>query len=290
MTKEIRDQFEAVIYDKNDRIAFIDKTFVTPSSMQFLEKSIYSFILNKIEPFEATAEMKFGTAFHCMVLDGLVEFASNYAVLPDEISELDGRTKEYKTRFAEFMQSTGGREILTADEYNTLIDMHTRLFSSEIYDNIFDNPKSINTMRETMIEFRYNDVKCRGRLDFATELNDCWHVTDLKTCQSTLDLQAIQKDVNNRKYYRQLEFYRLMMLTKTDKPIETSLIFCAKEYPNLPLKINLDETYKSIAQDEIYVLTEKWRKFIEETDDLSMNNNYISEQTLEAPKWLKSIE
>ena len=289
MNKETKEKFETIIYDANERARFIDKTFVTPSSLQFLEKSVYSFILSKLEPIEQTQPMRFGSALHEACLFGMLEYSNKYAVLPPEISSLNKNSNAYKDGLKAFLESNTEKEILSIDEHNLICDMQASFVTSEIYEEIFSEANE-KILIEEQIEFMYNGVKCRGRLDAASLKNSLWTVYDLKTTQDSLDLDGLSKSINQYKYYRQLEMYRMAISSKYDEDIEMKLVFLGKEYPNLPVTVDrLDDKYYDTAKMDIFFLTEKWREFIENRDYMTMQDKYQSRVNFSAPLWLKSV-
>ena len=289
MTKEQQEQFESIIYDKNARVEFIEKTYVTASSLPYLEKSVYSFILNKLFPEPQTAAMKFGSALHMCVIEGVEKYLNSYVIMPKELSALNKNTKLYKEGYEALQTEANGREILTYDEHEQIIDMQSAFYNSEIYEEVYKEPIQ-ELLKEEMIEFVYNDVKCRGRLDIATKFDENWTVWDLKTTQDTLDLDSISKSINNYKYYRQMEMYRMAIVSRYNMNPEVKLIFLGKEFPFLPVCVEqLSERYWETARTDIFFLTEKWRDFMDNKDYATIQDKYQSHVKFDAPLWLKSV-
>lgn len=289
MTKEQQEQFDAIIYDKNARVNFIDKTFVTPSSLPYLEKSVYSFILNKLFPKPPSDELKFGIAAHKCIIEGAKAFSDAYIIVPESISKLSKNSNDYKNKLKEFNTNLNGREIITLENKNKIIEIQSAFYSSEFYDEIFDENNQ-EFLAEEMIEFEYNSVKCRGRLDIATKKDEFWTVFDLKTTQDTLDLDSIHKSINNFKYYRQMEMYKMAIQSRYHQVPDAKLIFLGKEFPYLPVCVdNLGNRYYETARMDIFFLTERWREFIENKDYVTIADKYQSRVNFDAPLWLKSV-
>lgn len=81
----------------------------------------------KIDP---TPAMAFGTAVHCMVLEGADVFGKLYAVMFDKF---DKRTKEGKQAYSEFMSENSGKTVISGEDFHKVC---------AIYQSILNHPEA----------------------------------------------------------------------------------------------------------------------------------------------------
>ena len=182
------------ITDKN---YYDDHMYITNSTLKmFINKCPRGFqhILNN--PPKPSAAMKFGTAFHMLVLEGRDVFDSNYAVEPDGI---DKRTTLGKNMLLQFNESLKGREAISHKDYKLMEDMYTNLRSSKHYSLILDckDFEKIYLWKNEVL-----DILCKGKLDAVS--ND--YIVDLKTTRDASP-EAFKETIINQKYHMQAAFY-----------------------------------------------------------------------------------
>lgn len=153
----------------------------------------------------ATPAMIFGQAFHCAILEPL-EFEDHFAVLPDELDELNKNTKKYKDGVAEFKEANltaGGqpKDILTQADARTLDAMAESVFAHPIAAELLSRVVHVEKA------FRWRDqrldVGLRCKPDFVTADGI---VGDLKTTRDRLDDWHAQSAVKFRYDVQQVHY------------------------------------------------------------------------------------
>jgi hypothetical protein len=129
-----------------------------------------------------------GRLQHCLFLEPHV-FNDEFVVAPN----IDRRTKVGKEEYAEFMETSGTRTVITQAMYD---ECQARV---EVLDAL--TPKE-GDRTELTIVFDYYGHKCKSRLDMLSNNT----IIDLKTCRSASPRSFIQS-VRSYGYYQQGAFY-----------------------------------------------------------------------------------
>jgi len=129
-----------------------------------------------------------GRLQHCLFLEPHV-FNDEFVVAPN----IDRRTKVGKEEYAEFMETSGTRTVITQAMYD---ECQARV---EVLDAL--RPKE-GDRTELTIVFDYYGHKCKSRLDMLAGST----IIDLKTCRSASPRSFIQS-VRSYGYYQQGAFY-----------------------------------------------------------------------------------
>ena len=130
---------------------------VNKSTLWELRKSPahYQYILN--HPREDTPAFRIGRAIHAAVLTPTA-YKRDWAVIP---AEIDRRTKAGKEEYALFMEQNAGKEILTADEAETV-----RSLSKAVRRNQAVSELLKGTRREKPLFWSNDDgILCKCRVD-----------------------------------------------------------------------------------------------------------------------------
>ena len=129
---------------------------------------------------EETPTLMFGRALHSFVLTPY-QFASEFAAVPDEpVFRKNKNTNLYKDAMSEFMESNIGRQIVSADDMDTIKNMA---------DAIFSNPRVRELLtggrREHTVVWREEEtgIYCKARPDLIPD-GAQGVVIDLKTTKN----------------------------------------------------------------------------------------------------------
>ncbi|WP_150051134.1 PD-(D/E)XK nuclease-like domain-containing protein [Methylomonas rhizoryzae] len=124
-------------------------------------------------PSEPTPAMKLGVAAHCRILEGEDVFASRYAIAP----ACDRRTKEGKAIYEAFQAEHGGKEIISADDWQSIDGMACAVADHPLAGRLFEGGTS-----EVSAFGNINGAAIKGRFDYFHQTEGV--IVDLKT---TLD-------------------------------------------------------------------------------------------------------
>lgn len=141
----------------------------------------------KENPMKETDAMRRGTMIHTLMLENH-RFQNDYYVVPS----LDKRSKDEKAAYKAYVEAANGRILVSEEEMNKFKHL----------------PARNDTKNETTVLFEIEGVPCKSRFDmthFDAEGNPIG-IEDLKTIA---DIENINRDVKNRKYYLQAGFYSI---------------------------------------------------------------------------------
>ena len=175
-----------------------DHMYMTNSTLKmFIDKCPRAFqhILNN--PIKATAPMKFGTAFHMLVLEDK-QFSKHYLVEPDSI---DKRTTIGKATLQKFNESLNGREAVSYKDFSLMQGMNAHLKASKHY-SLLENCNQFEK-----IYLWNNDtlkIKCKGKIDAINTIDK--YIVDLKTTRDASP-KVFKETIVNQKYHMQAAFY-----------------------------------------------------------------------------------
>ena len=146
----------------------LEKMSVCPSYFKWCEDN----------PQEPTEDMILGSAFHKIVLEPQ-DFDKEFIVMPN----VDRRTKEGKTIYAEFIINAEGKQVITQEQYDTICGMRDSILSNK-YAKVLINGNIEQS-------FYFNDdltgEYCKCRPDIWRKLKDDSIVlVDLKSTKSAL--------------------------------------------------------------------------------------------------------
>ena len=163
---------------------------------------------------ETTPAMAFGSAVHCMVLEGADEFGKRYAV---QFDKFDKRTKEGKAAAEEFARLNLGKIVLSGDDFQTICS---------IYQSILTHPMAKDLLADAVTEMAVTwtdpdtGLKCKAKADAL--LNG--DLIDLKTmADGATDAKGMASKLMARGYHRQMAFYG-DGVKANDMPVHTHII------------------------------------------------------------------
>ena len=220
--------FAPGVYDVYTNAEYHAADGISKSDLDLIHKSPAHY---KAARHEDTPALRFGTAFHCAVLEH-DRFNETYTVI-----EGDRRTKFVKDSIKD--AEAAGKIILTADDFNALMGMA---------QTVFKNPICAALLRDSLKEhsvFSELDgvrVKCRP---------DGWNVEkgvlfDLKSTEDASP-EGFARTVAKYRYHVQDAFYRYVVASATNCDADDlSFIFVAveKKPPFAVALYTLDELAK----------------------------------------------
>mgnify|MGYP003678746018 CR=1 FL=1 len=181
-----------------DNTYYEDCMYMSNSMLKiFIEKCPRHYGYRLENPIKPTAAMKFGTAFHMLMLEGLDKFKANYVQGPD----VDKRTTLGKVTLAKFNQTIGDREVVSPKDFNKLMIMHSELLENKNY-NLIEECNEI----EQIYLWENKDVNmlCKGKLDAVNTRGK--YIVDLKTTKNASP-ENFTELIMNAKYHMQAAYY-----------------------------------------------------------------------------------
>lgn len=186
-------------WDVDETTYFADSDFVSHSQLEdFLYwRPLYygRYIAKTLPPFEATADMKLGTAVHALVL-GEDTFSDKIAVAP----EGDRRTKAGKEAWGRFCATIDGKTVIGADDYSRAVAMANAIHINRDALELLE----LATVRERPVRWHWPSlsIDCKCKPD-ALGPN---FILDIKTSSSPTP-EGFIRQAANLGYHRQAAMY-----------------------------------------------------------------------------------
>ena len=186
------------------RAKYIDKTIVEP------ERPAYAF----------------GSAAHCLILEGEKKFDERFVVSDGpknpRTGECYGRTTKAFGDWLDEMRSANV-EPITKAEFEQIQQMRQSINDHVDASALFQKGVAEQTVRAELV-----DVPCQSRLDWLTSVDDFHTVVDLKTCQS---IRKFERDFVFFGYARQMAFYAEMLRQWTNTKPSVYVVAVEKSPP-----------------------------------------------------------
>ena len=196
--KEVLKMTPIIDNEVTDLNYYDDHMYMTNSTLKmFTDKCprAFQYVLNN--PIKVTAPMKFGSAFHMLILEDK-EFSRHYAIEPDGI---DKRTTVGKVALERFDQTLKGREPISYKDYSLMQSMNTHLKANKHY-SLLENCNQFEKIY--LWKNEVHDILCKGKLD-AVNTRDKY-IVDLKTTRNASP-DGFKEIIINQKYHMQAAFY-----------------------------------------------------------------------------------
>lgn len=149
-----------------------------------------------------TADMVLGSALHCLALEPN-QFDRRYACL---LEKVDRRTNIGKAKYSDFLNANVGKDVLTADDYDSLIRMANAMRAHPVSGRLLSGPGV--TERPVFWDDPETGLPMRMMADkiMETTSGTNWCV-DLKTVQDYQAVIDFGRTIHKWKYHRQAALY-----------------------------------------------------------------------------------
>lgn len=153
----------------------------------------------RAHPMEQTPAMALGTALHVWALQRDL-WDAEVCVAPD----CDKRTKAGKQEWEEFVASSDGKTVITAEQ-NLLVRPMSKAIGGHP-----DAARLRSAKGDSEVVIMWNDqdgLLCKGRIDKTIETVEGWIRVDVKTTRCS-DIGSFRRDIHTFGYHTQDAFYR----------------------------------------------------------------------------------
>lgn len=243
------------------------------SNFSQLERS-YAHMINA-NTSEQTDAMKFGSAFHCLALEGDSFYEEYFIVKP-----YDARTKEGKAIRDEMLslEQTSGKIGIKEDEYLKMCQMKESLLKHPLISEILKE-----SLNESSRVCQIAGVDCKAKIDICNK----GHVFDLKTCEDASE-SGFKRSIGKYMYHRQAAFY-LDVAKKSGLLANTfSFIAIEKSAPHYACVYTLDDGSIEAGRLSYLSLLEK----VKDAEKNPEKENAYPEgfNLISAPNWCFSVQ
>lgn len=217
-------------------------------------------------------ELKFGSAFHSIVLEGQEAFDKEFVIAP----KFDRRTKAGKEAEAEFNALHQGKTVMTAEDGSMISDMHESVLAHPTASKLLKRIKSEVSMWWTDPE---TGEKCKMRADGLIQSSGI--IVDLKTCDDAKKLDAKILDFN---YHQQGAFYSEGYEQVFGEPLNVFIFIFVSKSKSLGRHgvrvIKLSEDFKNKGRLQ-------FRELLDVYHDAKETDSWFDVETVDLPRWAK---
>ena len=147
---------------------------------------------------ESTDYFTLGSATHSLILEGPQAFSESFCVVP----QCDRRTKEGKMVYEQFELANEGKDIISADDYNSIVGMRESVMSHPFSSTLLAQGVSEQSV---IWEDAETEILCKCRPD-RIPAGDKGVLVDLKTTQDAGE-RAFTRSCVSYGYAMQAAFY-----------------------------------------------------------------------------------
>ena len=230
---------------------------ISRSELWKIRESPEKFKFYKDNPPEPTPALVFGQLFHAMALTPRVAI-EDFVIAPN----IDRRTKDGKTAYAQFLSEAEGKTIVTDEMWERAADMVEALECNDFCRKLLSGKKEV--------PFFWTDEDtqeaCKCRTDVLTEIEGISLVVDLKTT-SDASTDGFIRDAVKFGYDFQAAMY--LEGVKANTGVEHGFVFIAIE-KEPPYSVNI------LQADTLFIKHgyDLFREYIGVFHDCKVNNNW----------------
>lgn len=233
------------------------------SDLWHMEDSPEKFQYFLEHPMEKTTAMMFGSACHKMILEP-EDFGKEYAVAP----QVDRRTKEGKLQWETFTAEHAGKEIISAEDAETMREMEEALEKCPLAWDL------IRGDGQTEVPFFWTDPetgeKCKCKCDRLVNRDGRMYVIDFKTCTHA-DTERFNAEIFRLGYHFQAGMYtegvrhilRQHGISFDDSSIGFMFVAQEKKAPYAVNVIEVSEDVMKIGVAKFHELLERYHECCE---------------------------
>lgn len=252
---------------------------ISRSELWKIKESPEKFKFYKENPPEPTPALVFGQLFHAMALEQGTE---DFAVAPN----IDRRTKEGKAAYAEWLNASEGKTVVTADMWNKAVEMCDALQGNEFCRKLLSGKKEV--------PFFWTDemtgIECKCRCDVVTEINGLSVVVDLKSTTDASTDSFIREAIKYG-YGMQAAMYSEGVKANTGKEHLFVFVVQEKEPPYAVNVLQADATFLQYGYDVFRECIGVYSDCVKTGEFFGYLGRYHTINTLSLPSYLaKTVE
>lgn len=244
--------------------------------------AVWKYYKDHPEENDDTPSLKFGRAYHKFMLEPY-DFDKEFAIKP----KVDGRTKEGKEINAKFEKEAEGKEIITEETYDKLVDMRDMLYKTPYVKKLLEGKHE----KSFFWEDAETGIKCKCRPDSFGVLGSQNVIVDLKTTNVDAETSAFMRTAMKYSYDVQAAHYTAGLEAIYGK--DYSFIFIVQETkpPFLVNVLQADAFFMENGREVRRVMLETYKKCLE-LDEYPAYMGFKSDKKyfndLSIPQWLKN--
>lgn len=248
---------------------------ISSTDLKKMAQSPAHFRYWKDHPQEDTPALLFGRAAHKYMLEK-DDFFNEFAVAQN----IDRRTKAGKEEWSLFVEQSKGKDIISSDDFETILEMHKALYDTPFVSRLLSGVRESSYFNRD--EKTGLIMKCRP--DCLTEIGSDHLLIDYKTC-SDASSDAFMKDAIKLMYDLQMAYYKDNVDKKTG--FNHGVVFIAQEKkpPYLVNVLEANEYFIKSGRDMYRTYLDEYADCLETCNWYGYMKDGIN--TLGLPNWLQ---
>lgn len=248
---------------------------ISSTDLKKMAQSPAHFRYWKDHPQEDTPALLFGRAAHKYMLEK-DDFFNEFAVAPN----IDRRTKSGKEEWTLFIEQNVGKDIITSDDYEIILEMHKSLHETPFIKTLLSGVREASFFNKD--EKTGVVMKCRP--DCLTRIGNDHLLIDYKTCTDASS-DSFMKDAIKLMYDLQMAYYK----DNVDKctGLDHSVVFIAQEKkpPYLVNVLEANEYFIKSGRDMYRTYLDEYAECLDTGNWYGYMKDGIN--TLGLPNWLQ---
>lgn len=254
------------------------KEGLSSSDLKKMMKSMAHYKYYKDHPDDNDSEaLQFGRAYHKLMLEP-DDFDNEFIVSP----KFDRRTKDGKAAYEEFLKNAEGKEVITEDTYQKLLEMQSALYSTPFVKLLIKG--------EHEKSFFWNDertgIPCKCRPDSFGQIKEQYICVDLKTTNDA-ETDKFMRDALKFGYDIQAAHYCEGLENIYNKPFKFIFIAQEKTAPYLVNVLEADEYFMASGRELRDTLIEQYQTCLETGEYEGYMTKVGGINSLSVPAWIK---
>jgi hypothetical protein len=202
---------------------------------------------------ESGDSLRFGRALHCLCLEGDEAFFNKFAVTP----VVDRRTKEGKLAWQNFIDTNGGKDFVTAEEFSNAQQMADRFRSNPYVKELF----SAGVITEGVLLGEINGAQFKGRFDLYCP--SAGIMLDIKTISKQATYRNIRRAIYDYDYMRQEAVYMSLANSGNIKVNKFVFSFMEKDCPHGIAHVSNDPSMMHNVYSELDALAHLYKQCVD---------------------------
>lgn len=249
---------------------------ISRSGLWKIKESPEKFKYYKENHVKPTPSLIFGQAFHKMVLEPK-DFFNEFEIMP----ELNRRTKEGKTAYAEFVSKNADKTIITEDIFTEICQLSQAIDNNEFCRKLLSGKKEVPFF--WVDELTGEQCKCRA--DCLTQINDINYIIDLKTTANADTNEFMKKSIEYG-YHLQAAMYTEGIKANIGSECQFVFIAIEKEPPYSINILQCSDIYMKYGFDEYRHLLGLYHECKEENNWFGYLGKFNEINSIGLPSWI----
>ena len=250
---------------------------ISSSDLKRMMKSMATWKYYHDNPEDGDTEaLQFGRAYHKLMLEP-DDFDNEFIVSP----KFDRRTKDGKAAYEEFLKKAEGKEVISEETYQKLLEMQKALYDTPFVKLLIkgEHEKSFFWTDEK------SGIPCKCRPDSFGQIKDQYVAVDLKTTKDA-ETDHFMRDALKLGYDIQAVHYCEGLETVYKKPFKFIFIAQEKTAPYLVNVLEADDLFMKSGRELRNSLLGQYKESLE----TGIYEGYMTKDgginSLSVPKWL----